>query len=51
MNPTVQELLSLCGLRGWTAGGGGEINLKEVSQAPVQQVESTLLEDVRVHQD
>ena len=35
---------------GWTAEGGGDGNLEEVSQSPDHQVEATLLEDMRIRQ-
>ena len=35
----------------WTAGGGGDGNLEEVSQSPDHQVEATLLEDVWIRQE
>ena len=48
MPPEAQELLPLYRIGGWTAWGGGDSNLEEVSQLPGHQVEATLLEDVRV---
>ena len=46
MPPTAPVLLPLCCREGWTAGGGGDSNLEEVSQSPGHQVEATLLKDV-----
>ena len=34
MPPAAPELLPLCCLGGWTAGGGGDGNLEEVIQYP-----------------
>ena len=38
-----QALLPFCLFGGLTAGGGGEINLEEVSQTPGHQVAATVL--------
>ena len=51
MTPEAPELLLLCSLGGWTAGGEVNGNLGEVSQSPGHQVEATLLEDVWVCQE
>ena len=48
--PAAPSLLPLCRFVGWTAGGGGNSNLEEVSQLPVHQVEATLLKDVWIRQ-
>ena len=46
MPPAAPALLPLFRLGGWTAGGGGNGNLEEVSQSPGQKVEATLMKDV-----
>ena len=51
MPPAAPVLLPLCHLSGWTAGGGGDGNLEEVSQSPGHKVEVTLLEDVWIRQE
>ena len=48
--PEAPALLPLCRLGGWTAGGGGDGYLEEVSQSPGRQVEGTLIEDVWITQ-
>ena len=51
MPPTEPALLPLFRLGEWTAGGGGDGNLEEVSQSPGHQVEATLLKDVWIRQE
>ena len=51
MPPAAPELLPLCLLCGWNAGGGGDGNPENVSQSPGHQVEAILLKDVRIRQE
>ena len=51
MPPAALALLPLFRLGGWTARGGGDGNLEEVSQSPDHQVEATLLKNVWIRQD
>ena len=51
MPPEAPELIPLCHLNGWTAGGRGDGNPEEVSQSPGHQVEATLLKDVWIRQE
>ena len=51
MTTEAPALLPLCRLGEWTAGGGGDGHLEEVSQSPGHQVEATLLKDVWIHQE
>ena len=45
------ELLPLCRLGGWTAGGGGDANPEEVRQLTGHQVEEILLKVVWIRQE
>ena len=51
MPPAAPELLFLCRLGVWTAGGGGNGNLEEVKNSPGHQVKATLFKDVWVRQE
>ena len=46
----MSTLLSLCCLRQWAAGGGGDVHTEKDSQLPRNKVAETLLEDVCIRQ-
>ena len=51
MPTSAPALLPLFIIGGWTAGGGGDGNLEEVSHSSGHQVEAILLKDVRIRQE
>ena len=51
MPQAAQALLPIIRLGVWTTGVGGDGNIEEVIQSPVQQVAAKLLKDVRVSQE